>query len=383
MRIIQVVPSVANEASGPSYSVTRLCKGLEEAANDVWLMTVGAGVAAASPQVNHRCYPQNFAAVPVLKKLCLSTRLARALDEATITADIVHNHSLWLMPNIYPAQAAARHGKPLVVSPRGTFAKRALEYSSQAKRLFWALLQGPAVRTAACLHATSYQEYLDIRRAGLVRPVVIIPNGVDVPDKPAVAAQRDGPRTLLYLGRLHRIKGLDPLLHAWNRVANTAPEWQLRIVGPDEGRYRRELERLTCELGAPRVEFAGPRYGGEKTAEFGAAQLFILPSHTENFGMSVAEALAHATPVITTTGTPWIGVRDRGCGWLVEPTAEALESALREALVLAPAELATMGRSGRDWMVRDFAWSTIARKMEMTYRWLIAGGTPPDFVLLD
>jgi glycosyltransferase involved in cell wall biosynthesis len=346
-------------------------------------MTVGVGTPTTSPKLDHRCYPQDFAAVPVLKKLCLSNQLARALDEATITADIVHNHSLWLMPNIYPATAAARRGKPFVVSPRGTFAKRALEYSSQAKRLFWAALQGPAVRTAACFHATSYQEYLDIRRASLVRPVAIIPNGVDVPDEPAIDVRRERPRTLLYLGRLHRIKGLDLLLHAWNRVANTAPDWRLRIVGPDEARYRHELERLANELGAPRVEFAGARYGSEKTAEFGAAQLFILPSHTENFGMSVAEALAQGTPVITTTGTPWIGIRDHGCGWYVDPTADALESALREALLLEPAELAKMGQSGREWMVRDFAWSMVAKKMEMTYRWLIAGGAPPDFVRLD
>ena len=205
----------------------------------------------------------------------------------------------------------------------------ALRRSWLKKKVFWAILQGPAVRSAACFHATSEQEYRDIRRAGLRQPVAIVPNGVDIR---AVSAKpkASGLRTLLYLGRIHPIKGIDSLLRAWHRIASQFPDWQLRLVGPDTIGYRAELERLSTELQLPRVVFAGARYGADKQAEYAAADLYVLPSHTENFGMTVAEALAQGVPIVTTMGTPWQGVRERGCGWCVPADAAGLEARSRK-----------------------------------------------------
>jgi glycosyltransferase involved in cell wall biosynthesis len=383
MRIIQVASSVADEAAGTTYCVLRMCEALGDAANDVRLMTVGSTLAPISPKFRHICCPQDFAESPVLKKLRMSKGLARAIDEATAEADVVHNHGLWQMPNIYPAKAAARYRKPLVVSTHGTLASKALRFSPHVKRLFWMAMQGPAIREAACLHATSEQEYLDIRRAGLRQPVAIIPMGIDLPAASGATRPQAAMRTMLYLGRLHPIKGLDMLLEAWRRVAVAFPEWRLRIVGPNEGNYRAQLERFVRDRGVPRIEFAGPRYGAAKAAEYEAAELAILPSRTENFGISVAEALAHRKPIVTTTGTPWAGIRANRCGWYVTPRADALESALREALAATPATLAAMGEAGHDWMARDFAWPAIARQMEAAYRWIGSGGAAPDFVRID
>ena len=165
--------------------------------------------------------------------------------------------------------------------------------------MFWTTLQEAAVRSAACFHATSEQEYRDIRRAALRQPVAIVPNGIDMPTMSA-KPKASGLRTLLYLGRIHPIKGIDDLLRAWQRVASQFRDWQLRLVGPDNDGYRAQLERLSTELKLPRVMFAGPRYGADKQAEYAAADLYVLPSHTENFGMSAAEALARGVPIITT-----------------------------------------------------------------------------------
>jgi glycosyltransferase involved in cell wall biosynthesis len=383
LRILQIVPTLEQEASGPSHSVPLLCRALGQAGHEVILSSVGGVWFSGEEPYTQHTAPRDFKRVPVLKSLWLSSGLRRSLAEDARWADIVHSNSLWVMPNVYPAAAARRAGKPYVVSPRGTLSPVALARSYAMKRAFWMLLQGRAVRNAVCLHATSEQEYRDIRRFGLSQPVAIVANGVSIPLPETLVPAARGLRTLLYLGRLHPIKGLDNLLKAWHRIAAQFQDWQLRLVGPADAEYLAYLEGLANELELKRIVFAGPRYGAEKQAEYAAADLYVLPSYTENFGMSVAEALACAVPVITTVGTPWQRVRELGCGWLVSPNVAGIESALREALSLDRQALAAMGQGGRAWMEREFAWSRIAGHIEQTYRWLLRGGSVPDCVRLD
>jgi glycosyltransferase involved in cell wall biosynthesis len=382
IRVIQVITCVSAEATGPTYSVKRLSEALAKSQNDVHLMTIGDPASSIIKGYRHTTYAQDYSGVPILERLFMSSSLFGGLLGETQRTDLVHNHGLWLMPNVYSAWAASRHGRPLVVSPRGTLAAPALSISRGIKRGFWTLFQGRAVRSAVCLHATSEQEYEDIRNAGLRQPVAIIPNGVDIPS--ANDARKDKPlRTLLYLGRIHPIKGIDNLLRAWQQVAVQFPNWQLRLVGPGSAGHLAQIKLLMNELSLKRVVLAGPRYGEQKQAEYADADLYILPSHTENFGMTVAEALAQGVPVITTTGTPWEGVLSRGCGWWISPTVTGIEKALYEALPLDQNTLVDMGRIGRSWMEHDFSWSSVAAYFEETYRWILSGGSPPIFIRLN
>ena len=383
LRILQIVPTLEEEASGPSHSVPSLCNAFSEAGHDVVLSSVGGVWFSGEMPYTRHTAPRDFKGVPLLQSLWLSSALSRSLRDDARWADIVHVNGLWVMPDVYPAAAARRASKPLIVSPRGTLSPVALARSYWLKRAFWTLLQGRAVRSAACLHATSEQEYGDIRRFGLTQPVAVVANGVDVPPLEAGRASSSGLRTLLYLGRLHPIKGLENLLHAWQRLATRFPDWQLRLVGPAEAAYRADLERLAANLDLKRVTFAGPRYGADKHAEYAAADLYVLPSYSENFAMSVAEALARAVPVVTTMGTPWQRVQTQGCGWIVRPEAAELETALSDALAPDSGALAAMGQSGRDWMQREFAWPRIAAQVAETYRWLLDGGSAPPWVRLD
>lgn len=379
LRIVHSVPTIQWEASGPSQSVPSLCAALARSGHDVELASVGGAWTRGNQPYRHFLAPRDFERWPILRELWFSSGLRRELASQAEAFDLVHSHSLWVMPNLYPALVARRSGKPLVVSPRGTLSAVALARSRWLKAAFWTVLQGPAVRSATCLHATSEQEYSDIRRAGLRQPVAIIPNGVDIPEASAETASQ-GSRTLLYLGRLHPIKGLDNLLRAWQAVVRQFPEWNLRLVGPDEDGHRAELERLVSEFKIERVSFAGPRYGADKGVEYAAADLFVLPSHTENFGMSVAEALAHGIPVITTTGTPWSRVVEQCCGWYVSPDVSGLSQALGQALPLGRPALGAMGAAGRAWMQREFSWDRIARDFVQLYRWILEGGPPPASV---
>ena len=189
-----------------------------------------------------RRFPWDYARVPVLGQLRYSSGLARGLRQAASGAQVIHNHGLWLMPNVQAGRIAAEAGKPLVVAPRGMLGPAALEFSRRKKLVFWHLLQGPVVRHSACIHATSEQEYQEIRAFGLKNPVAVIPNGIDLPVPPLSPLASDHrERTVLSLGRIHPKKGLDRLVRAWARLEVEYPGWRLRIIGPSELGYDKLL----------------------------------------------------------------------------------------------------------------------------------------------
>jgi glycosyltransferase involved in cell wall biosynthesis len=314
-------------------------------------------------------------------------RASRALYSSLVSvgreADVIHSHGLWLMPNIYPAWAARRTGRPLIVSPRGMLGKAALRFSRFRKRAFWFALQASALRRTSCLHATSYKEYRDFRAAGLRQPVAVIPNGIDIPVQSPGAKRTTDLRTVLFLGRLHPKKGLDQLIAAWARLEAKYADWQLDIVGPQDGDYANTLQRMIRVNALSRARLVGPLYGDEKGRAYEAADLFVLPTLDDNFAMTVAEALAHGTPVISTKGAPWQGLDAHGCGWWIDHGIDALASALDQAMRLDRECLADLGQAGRDWMQRDFSWDAIARTMVSVYRWLAGHGEPPSCVIMD
>jgi glycosyltransferase involved in cell wall biosynthesis len=295
----------------------------------------------------------------------------------------MHNHSLWMMPNLYPAWAARGASCRLVTSPRGTLSPWALRRSAWQKRLMWLLGQGRAVRDSHCFHATAPSEYRDIRAAGLRGPVAVIPNGIDLGPETVPDPAGTRPRRLLFLGRLHPVKGIDLLLRAWRQVQGEFPDWELRVVGGGDPGYRAELLRLAEGLGVARVDFPGSAFGPDKTREYQQAELFVLPTHTENFGVAVAEALAHGLPAVVTKAAPWGGLESKGCGWWIDGGEEALLQALRSALALSREQLREKGRRGRQWMAADFSWDRVGQMMLGTYEWLLGGGPPPAWVCTD
>jgi glycosyltransferase involved in cell wall biosynthesis len=376
LRVVQIVASIADEAAGPSYSAPRLASAQAAAGAGVEMFTVGEGPPTPVEGVVHHSFPQSFGRIPVLSGLRASNAMRAALRATD--ADVLHTHGLWLAPNIYPAAAARARGRLFVLSPRGMLGEAALGFSRGKKRLMWLASQGRAARSAGLLHATSGQELDDIRAFGLTNPVAVIANGIDAPplERPA-----PGPlRTALSLGRIHPKKNLTGLIRAWARLDSAG--WRLRIVGPDEGGHAGELWALVAQLGLANVSVEAPVFGGDKLAAYREADLFVLSTLNENFAMTVAEALAAGTPVISTKGAPWSGLETEHCGWWVDHGEEAMAAALTDAMRRAPQDLAAMGARGRDWMLRDFGWEKIGRDMLAAYRWAMEGGAPPPTVSL-
>jgi glycosyltransferase involved in cell wall biosynthesis len=380
MRVAQVIASLAGAGAGPAYSVSRLARSLSELQVRVRVQTL-----LPLPEgSDDGCCVIGYALHPVLPRLGISAEMRRGLG--AVEADVLHNNGVWMMPNIYAGSVARQRGLPLVFSPRGMFSEWSLANSRRRKQVaWWCLGQRRAVAATACFHATSVSEAEDIRRLGFRQPIAVVPNGIDLPDlgstKPP--AEGEGRRTTLFLSRVHPKKGIPFLLRAWRRVERRFPDWDLVVAGPDEGGHLSQVQGLAYALALERVRFPGPAYGEHKHTLYRHADLFVLPTYSENFGMVVAEALSFGVPVITTTGAPWQELERRACGWSIELSEQNLAHALEGAMNLTAEERVEMGHRGRQWMEQSFAWARIAAEMKAVYEWVLGGGAPPSCVLTD
>lgn len=369
-----IVPSILNRASGPSYSVVQLCRALMGQGCATSLFVLDGVPPDFPPEIPVR----TFARWRYPNRLGVSPSMRDALGGAAGSFDVIHNHSLWMMPNVYAGPAARKGKARLIISPRGTLSAWALDHSRWVKRLVWWMGQRAVLKQADGFHATAESEFEDIRRAGFDQPVAILPNGIDIP--PLAFSRGGADRTLLYVGRLHPKKGLPSLVSGWARVQSLYPEWRLDIIGRDEGGHERELKKQAAAAGCRRIRFLGPVYGDALIRAYQEADLYVLPTHSENFGMTVAEALANGTPVITTKGAPWEGVLETGCGWWPDIGESPLTETLRQALGTPREKLGEMGQAGRQWMIREYAWPVIAERMILYYKWMGGEGTMPSFV---
>jgi glycosyltransferase involved in cell wall biosynthesis len=249
------------------------------------------------------------------------------------------------------------------------------------KILAWHAFQRYDLASATAFHATSQTEAQDIRALGFRQPIAVIPNGLRFPAHISPRPSTDGECVMLFLSRIHPKKGLLNLLHAWKR-ASPDETWRLVIAGPDEGGHRAAVESAVQLLGLARqVRFAGEIGDDDKWSWYSSADVFVLPSFSENFGMVVPESLSAGTPVITTTGTPWSELEEVGCGWQVNPTVEDLSAAIQHVTCMSRDDLAAMGRRGSTWAHGRFSWSDVGSKTVTFYRWLLDGGERPPFVL--
>lgn len=372
MKLIHVIPHIDQEAAGPSYSVPRLCEHLAALGNEVQLSCLAAR--GEIPGATMDLHPQ----WPVLGRFAVSSSLVFAMRRGAEHADIVHNHSLWSMVNVAAGWVVPGRAAKLVTSPRGTLSPWALGRTRRLKRIL-APFQWRALSRADLLHATSEVELQEIRAQGFDAPVAVIPNGIDIPVLAPRAPQRSI-RTLLFLSRIHPTKALDRLLKAWQLLQDTHDDWRLVIAGRGESAYVREVQSMAGKLGLRRTDFLGALYGSDKSQAYRDADLFVLPTHSENFGMVVAEALAQECPVVVSRGAPWSQVVDKRCGWWVDNRVDCLADALSDAMSQSPATLASMGFRGRQWMQQDFAWPSVAARMEAAYLGILDGGDRPDWL---
>ncbi|MCS3662350.1 glycosyltransferase [Salinibacter ruber] len=385
LTVVHVVGSTRADHGGTSRSVPALCEALDAEGVEVHLVTA----VRADPTRDeepilpggdvhvHRIEEQTRLQRTLRSPLGFYRRLWSVVED--VQPDVIHDHGAWLPSNVVAAWVARRANVPLVVASRGMVTEWSLSHKARKKQAAWHLYQKHVFRQASLFHATAPAEVDDLRALGMTQPIAVVPNGVEIPDTLPNGPPTDGKRAL-FLSRIHPKKGLPMLLDAW---AALRPEgWTLELVGPSENGHREELEAQARELGLDgAVVFSGPVDDADKWHKYATADLFVLPTHSENFGIVVAEALAAEVPVLTTTGTPWPELATHECGWWVAPEPEAIRDTLATALRQSDASRTAMGRRGRELVTSTYTWRAVGRRMAQAYEWLLDGDSDcPRFI---
>ena len=451
MRVLHIISSISRQGGGPSRSSQGLVSGLCAAGVDAWLMTLCRG---EEPWIKG------------VDKFINGGTVEDAL--VRVKPDLVHLHGIWQYELHRCAVICRRWGIPYVIAPRGMLEPWSLKTKWLKKRIARWLYQDRDLKKAAALHATAESEADQFRRLGFTNPVIVSPNGVNVPEgmgastgtddeercanrqvlaekvidewieegaevtfvasrkrekkTPRVVplpeavktvahhqitagsnppdrgeipnnfAERKGAeddagnrcRRALFVSRMHPKKGVLELVEAWARV--NPKGWQCELVytlnGEEERAYEAALKARIVALGllyagkdadsAADFILTGPLDDKEKWSAYARADLFVLPTYSENFGIVVAEALWAGVPVMTTKGTPWRGLLERRCGWWIDlPPKESLEAALREATSLNCETLRKMGAHGRKLVEEKYTWKAVCDAMVAGYRQIV------------
>lgn len=266
-------------------------------------------------------------------------------------------------------------GHKVVLTPHGMLEPWIMQRHYWTRK-FPALLlyQKSAVVRAERLHATAESEKENLLALGYNNKISVIANGVDV-DSIEMKTSWKRNKEILFLSRVHVKKGINFLIEAVAELKSELHGYTVRIAGEGEESYINELKRRASDLGiADIIRFEGGVYGDRKWELFRRADLFVLPTHSENFGIVVAEALASGTPVVTTEGTPWSDLHDYGCGWWTAVGTEPMVAALRSFLGLSEEELEAKGRNGRRLVEEKYSERKVAEEFVEMYNNMLDNG---------
>lgn len=276
--------------------------------------------------------------------------------------DVVHIHGMWEYMLHRFARLCRQKGWPYIWSPHGSVTPWAMKFKRWKKIPVWWLWQRNDIRGASILHVTAECEAQWMRDWGFTQKCVIAPLGVRLGE----TARLEG-KTVLFVSRIHRKKGLDLLLKAIARIPDNG--YRFRIVGPDQENHIAELKILANELGVmSRIEFVGAKFDEELKNEYLNAALFVLPTYSENFGSVVIESLAVGVPVICTQGAPWQELESRQCGWWPSVDVDSLRQALLVAMSTTVDMRREMGRRGRELVREKYSWMAVASTLEDAYK---------------
>ena len=321
--------------------------------------------------------------------LSMSPKLRNVLFDAVRNVDIVHAHSMWMLPTHYAASAARRFKKPVMLTAHGALEPWAIARSRWKKRPVAWWWQDRDLRDAACIQVNTPAEISGVRAYGLANPIAVLPNGVDLAPFDSTPEgggfleyypELRGKRIVLFMSRLHEKKGLSHLIDAWQPVSRDHRDWHLVLAGPDDG-FEQDARQRVGDLGLSKsITFTGALQGARKLQAFAAAEAFALPSFSEGFSMAILEAMAASLPVLLTPGCNFEEVSKCGAGIEVDPNAKDTERGLRNLIEMSNAQREDMGRRGRNLIEQSYSWDAIARQFLSLYRWLISGGSAPSFV---
>jgi glycosyltransferase involved in cell wall biosynthesis len=390
LRILHVIPSISMAHGGPSGAVRTMMTALARRGIRVDVATTdddgrnrnlglphGEFVDFEGQRVQY--FPRQT------RRYCTSYPLVRWLRRAVREYDLVQTHGLFALPPIAAAWCAREAAVPYVMAPHGILDTWGMSHKSALiKAASLRLVEGPLLSAAAAVHFMSDLECARAAQLALpIRPVVL-PLGFDFSGsthsdqadlQPALVDEldADGKQVILYLARIHPVKRVDVLLRAFASL-ESRDSTVLAIAGDGEPALIAALKRLASELGLnSSVRWLGFVEGRRKSSLYARANLFVLPSASENFGVSIVEAMHAGVPVVVTQGAGLASlVQGARAGLVIDQSIDGLRSALRELLADETLRMA-MGRAGRQVVCRELSLEAFGARMEGFYQSLVAG----------
>lgn len=376
MHIAHILPTLNSEYGGPVSAALGLGKAQRELGRIVSYWATADDVRTSDPEM--RCFRRVWP-----RRWYRSPGLVHALAAEARSIDIGHVYGIWEHTAVFGAAALSKAGVPYILHPTGVFT-HPWRFKSVKKRLYMELLAARMVDRAACLQAASPLEAESMSRLGLRPPITIIPNGVDadtfeeMPDRAeaeALWATLRGRVVVLFLSRISPEKGLDVLMASMRYLVDCGHTDVLAVIaGSGQAGYVARVKDMVARSNlASHVLFTGMVQGRSKLALYARADVFVLPSYSENYGIVVAEAMAAGVPVVTTTCTPWGVLAQIDAGRQVPPDAGSFGDALLELVRLSHDSRAAMGCRGRQFILREHTWDMAARKLATVHQCILEG----------
>lgn len=337
MRVLHVIPSVAERSGGPATAIVPLCRALRDAGTDLLLVTTNEGLSNTDCVADYKGVPARFFPVQLGASFKYSRPLAAWLKNNAPKFDVVHVHAVFNHASVAAAGACRSAAVPYVIRPLGTLDPWSMKQKPVRKRVFWFVSGRKMLERSAAVHYTAQAEKEATEGFLRLNHGRVIPLGVEAGDAPSPDLTQwfpalAGQRYVLFLSRLHPKKGLDLLIESFVSLARR-PEfgsWRLVIAGDGPREYVATLKEKAAN--SHRITFADWVEGEAKEALLRNASLLALPSCQENFGFCVLEAMVRGVPVLLSPQVNLareIDVAD--AGWIVE--RDELTAGLATALV--------------------------------------------------
>lgn len=392
MNVLQVVPGISPRFGGPSVALTDLTRLMSERGVNATLLTTNADpvgrldVPLGVPS-HVRGASVTYYGVWPRGRYGFSMSLASAILRTARNYDLLHIHWLYNFSSVVAALAARRARVPFVVQPNGSLDPVLMRKNRLVKGAYLTLAGSSILRHASGLIFTTEAERRLAGSDAAKAPTYVVPVGLDweaYAELPPCGLFRqehpetEGKRLVLFLSRISRQKGLDLLIPAFRAVASTDPDAHLVIAGPDSEGYEAEVRRWVNTAGlGQRVTFAGRIPDALKLAAYVDCDVFVLPSHAENFGAVVTEALACARPVVISDRVNICDeVDSAGAGVVVRSSPDAVAAGICRVL-RDPATARQMGQNGREFVQRRFTWDVALDSLIQIYREVINGDGGP------
>lgn len=379
IKLLYTIPGLSINSGGPTTCTYNLVKGMRGLNVDVDILTL-----LPNNPVDKIIGTDDFIkTIPndAFTPFAISRNFRKYLTEH-IQYDLYHANAIWNDTTHATLQCARKQDKPCVIAPHGMLYPQALQISSWKKKIALELFQRKDLQQATCIQATCMQEMQHIRNFGLTNPIAVVPNCLKIDINEAAKDTIYSKRRFGFVGRLHRIKNIDGLLNAWKKLNSLTKESELFITGNGDIEYEKELRQIIADHHFNNVVFTGFLTGKELTETIRTLDFLVLPSHSENFGMVVPEALTQGVSVIASKGTPWEELNTHHCGWWVDNDLDTLAATIEIAINTPEEERKRMGENGKRLVIENYSVEKVAKKMIRLYEWILNGGEKPEFVYL-